>query len=923
MSAIYPLDKTSYVDPTTDRQYVTDAEKTIVTNLVEGDADLVVNSVAYDTTPATIPIAIGSRYWDVDSHTTALITTANTTIQDGQEVVQWCVNKDTVALPNGTVVKITIHPGAPLAIVRASAATENSSYLLGMATQSIAYPNGEGFVTMVGRVNGIDTSLYDEGTPVFLGIDGAWTTTKLAAPYHANFIGTIGRKHATEGYILINPTLGSEIDELHNVDTTKSKTTPIDADAVLLRDSEDQSIWKILSWSNLKATLTGWITTLFADVKDPTGFNNLSHLPADQAATVSVSGSTFTVAPVSPRTTFDIYYRGSKIVKTGAQTLSLLAFESVNPNKVYITYSSNGTLSSSTSVWSITAANSIPVAIGYWNGSIWRVGDETHGINMPADVHAYLHWENQSVYHQGFDLNTATMAIGEGDFHDEDKVLFHAGTATKYDLWYRNPLSVPTKMTFAVLADATKPFKLNGATPQYEDGTAFVDVPDNGYFNCWIIATHCPDPDLPDDLIIGSVCPQEYYLSLENARSEQWSSLDIEDRWVDEICKLYRVTFRLVGTAVNYIEHIDVRGQKTESQSTIQVDDVIINGLIGNIGGNSGSVETFLENLDAALTEASYYVSAATVTDGTGVGSITAMNTDDGTYYQVSEESGGTYTTGPIDVTLTIGNGTITPTTLPQKATVKVFYNGATVGHSVQLKVNKFGNLSGTGTGWQNMGAALSSTATFTTYIFNLADYCGGYAYLADLVSGGNIQIRAVHAGVNGVNTHYVRFDYVVAQKQTSISIDPTTILVDNMTSADGDTTHAPTRNVLFDELALKLNKSGDTLTNYKETLHTATTSGNVTINLANGNVQRFILDAARQFTMPADPVAFSQSFVLIIEPATFAVTWNTSPVIEWLTSDGTAPTLVTTANLVNVLTFIWDDVDSRWLGFLAGKETA
>jgi hypothetical protein len=110
---------------------------------------------------------------------------------------------------------------------------------------------------------------------------------------------------------------------------------------------------------------------------------------------------------------------------------------------------------------------------------------------------------------------------------------------------------------------------------------------------------------------------------------------------------------------------------------------------------------------------------------------------------------------------------------------------------------------------------------------------------------------------------------------------------------------------------------------NYTETLYPATTSGNVTIDLAKGNVQRFILDAARQFTLPVDPGPYAQSFVLIIECATYTPTWNSSPVVEWLTSDGAAPTLVTTANLVNVLTFVWDDVDSRWLGFLAGKETA
>lgn len=110
---------------------------------------------------------------------------------------------------------------------------------------------------------------------------------------------------------------------------------------------------------------------------------------------------------------------------------------------------------------------------------------------------------------------------------------------------------------------------------------------------------------------------------------------------------------------------------------------------------------------------------------------------------------------------------------------------------------------------------------------------------------------------------------------------------------------------------------------NYREYVYNLTTSGNTTISLINGNVQRFIMGGNHQLTLPSDPGPYTQSFVLIIECATYTPTWNTSPAIEWLTSDGAAPTLVTTANLVNVLTFIWDDTDSRWLGFLAGKETA
>jgi hypothetical protein len=118
-----------------------------------------------------------------------------------------------------------------------------------------------------------------------------------------------------------------------------------------------------------------------------------------------------------------------------------------------------------------------------------------------------------------------------------------------------------------------------------------------------------------------------------------------------------------------------------------------------------------------------------------------------------------------------------------------------------------------------------------------------------------------------------------------------------------------------------KLAASGGTLTNVKETRYAATTSGNVTLDLANGNLQRFILGGNHQFTMPADPGDLGQSFTLIIECATYTPTWNSSPAIKWLTVDNTAPTLTTTADKVNVLTFIWDDTDSRWLGFVAGVE--
>jgi hypothetical protein len=104
-----------------------------------------------------------------------------------------------------------------------------------------------------------------------------------------------------------------------------------------------------------------------------------------------------------------------------------------------------------------------------------------------------------------------------------------------------------------------------------------------------------------------------------------------------------------------------------------------------------------------------------------------------------------------------------------------------------------------------------------------------------------------------------------------------------------------------------------------KETFYSNTTTGNVNIDLSNGTVQRFILDANREFTLPADPGALS--ITLIIETAGFTPVWSSNTTIEWLTIDGVAPPLPTVADKVGVVTFIWDDIDSRYLGLLVGEE--
>jgi hypothetical protein len=62
------------------------------------------------------------------------------------------------------------------------------------------------------------------------------------------------------GSIYIKVDNGYELEELHNV-SDAAKTSVVDNDAFLLRDSADNNLWKRLTWSNLKAAVKTYIDT--------------------------------------------------------------------------------------------------------------------------------------------------------------------------------------------------------------------------------------------------------------------------------------------------------------------------------------------------------------------------------------------------------------------------------------------------------------------------------------------------------------------------------------------------------------------------------------------------------------------------------------------------------------------------------------
>lgn len=108
-----------------------------------------------------------------------------------------------------------------------------------------------------------------------------------------------------------------------------------------------------------------------------------------------------------------------------------------------------------------------------------------------------------------------------------------------------------------------------------------------------------------------------------------------------------------------------------------------------------------------------------------------------------------------------------------------------------------------------------------------------------------------------------------------------------------------------------------------REDLNTiASSTSDPSIDLADGNVVDLTLDNSPTLTFAGTAADVACGFTLILrQDATGSrtVTWPAS--VDW--SGGTAPTLSTAANAVDVITFLTVDNGTTWLGFVAGQAMA
>lgn len=240
-------------------------------NVDLGEHQIKAGQVEFDTTP-TGNAGVGILRWNNSDGTLDLgLKGGNVTLQIGQEQVVRVVNKTGSNLleSNYQAVRVNGAQGQRLKVALAQATNDLlSAETIGLVTENIDN-NKEGFVTTSGLIRGINTTgslqgeTWADGDMLYLSpfVAGRITNIKPSAPNHLITIGYVVYAHANNGGIFVKVNNGYELEELHNV-TETNYTTPIDTDSLLTFDVNN-SLWKRLSWANVKSNLKTYFDTIY------------------------------------------------------------------------------------------------------------------------------------------------------------------------------------------------------------------------------------------------------------------------------------------------------------------------------------------------------------------------------------------------------------------------------------------------------------------------------------------------------------------------------------------------------------------------------------------------------------------------------------------------------------------------------------
>ena len=290
------------------------------TNVNLGEKGITAGYVGFDLTPTATPTGISTMYWDSAYRTVSLIDgDGDTTLQIGQEERILVHNNTGSTLTDGQVVYVTGSTGNLPSVALASAATESTSAAtIGMITETIL--NGaDGFITVSGIVNGLNTLAFNEGDLLWLSdTPGGFTTTKPISPSHLVLIGYVIKRAGGNGSILVKIQNTQELSESSDVLISAPE---IDGQGLFLQTISGVQLWRNRS---------------IVDV--------LGYTPADEATTLTINGTTYDLSAnrtwsVGTVTSIavglgtsgtDVNVSGSPITSSGTITLNIPSASAVN-----------------------------------------------------------------------------------------------------------------------------------------------------------------------------------------------------------------------------------------------------------------------------------------------------------------------------------------------------------------------------------------------------------------------------------------------------------------------------------------------------------------------------------------------------------------------------------------------------------------
>lgn len=178
-------------------------------------------------------------------------------ITQAQNLVTEVYNSTGATLSKGTVVYINGGHGNLPTVAKAIATSDATSAQTYGVVRADITNNNNGYVTVFGNIDNIDTQAYSDGTQLYLSgtTAGAWTSTKPSAPIHLVYVGIVTRSHPTQGVVEIRIQNGYELGELHDV----AITSVANNDGIFYNSSNDlwenKTIAEVLGYTPANDTL--------------------------------------------------------------------------------------------------------------------------------------------------------------------------------------------------------------------------------------------------------------------------------------------------------------------------------------------------------------------------------------------------------------------------------------------------------------------------------------------------------------------------------------------------------------------------------------------------------------------------------------------------------------------------------------------